>query len=244
MRLAREMKRVNIIIPIKNRPELAEQTIRSLYENTPRDDFELYVYGDGPDRATYELLFSLRDKYEFDLSVNTKSQGPGWCRNKICEFLKGCASSKARFLYHSDSDVYFLPGWLDALIEAYETFSEKIKLFGAGCHPYLHTNQVWQKLVYPDQEPVIVHTKDAIPGFTAFMDWETWDKYGPYDEHKGISGSEDWKFCQDIVKDGFYVASIWPEKVIHCGKTNSDGKPAIGAELMGEIPGHPEIKIL
>lgn len=227
---------VNIIIPIgPNRPELADQTIRSLYENT--DEFGLYVYADGADSETSELLESLKEEYGFDLSVNTQSKGPGWCRNTLCKFLKSYTPAKAPFLYHSDSDVYFLPGWLDDLIRAYETFPE-VKLFGAGCHPYLLTNQILEK------DGVVVHTKDAIPGFTAFMDWETWDKYGPYDEHVGISGSEDWKFCQDIVKDGGLVASIFPEKVIHCGKTNSNGKLAIGGELMGPIEGHPEIKIL
>jgi GT2 family glycosyltransferase len=213
---------------------LAEQTIRSLYENTLKEDFNLFIYLDGANEETYQAVRSL--EFNFNLWSQTNSMGPGWCRNAICDILTD-NEQRAHFLYHSDSDVYFLPSWLDALIKAYETFPQ-VKLFGAGCHPYLHTNLVLEK------DGLVVHTKDAIPGFTAFMDWETWDKYGPYDEHKGIMGSEDWAFCQRIVKDGFYVASLWPELVIHCGKTNSDGNPATGHELIKEIPGHPEIKIL
>lgn len=231
------MAKVNIVLPCRNRAELAEQTIVSLYEHTPKEDINVWVYADGPDGVTGATLAYLQKKYGFILYENLTSQGPGWCRNIICRLLS-YAPERAKFLYHTDSDVYFLDGWLDDLIHAYDIFHDKVKLFGAGCHPYLHTNQVLEK------DGVTVHTKDAIPGFTAFMDWDTWQQYGPYNEFKGIMGSEDWAFCQKIVKDNFFVASIMPEKVVHCGRTNSNNQPATGSELMGVVPGHPEIKIL
>jgi len=225
--------KTNIILPIKNRAALAEQTLQSLYQNTPREDFDLRVYLDGPDPETKAMVIGLQKEYGFVLHENNESQGPGWCRNIFCKLLTNCPT-KGDFLYHSDSDVYFKAGWLDALIKAYKAFPQ-VKLFGAGCHPYLETNLVLEK------DGLTVHTKDAIPGFTAFMSWETWEQYGPYIEHKGIMGSEDWVFCQKIIKDGHYVASIVPELVVHCGKTNSDGNPATGSERMEQIEG---IKIL
>lgn len=225
--------KVNIIIPIKNRAKLAYQTICSLYENTPKEDFNLFVFLDGPDSETEDAVRGLRAEEGFWLFKNTESQGPAWCRNTICRLIR-YSDLLAPYLYHSDSDVYFRLGWLDRLITTYELFPD-VKLLGGGGHPYLHTNQRLENGNY------VVNTKDAVPGFTAFMDWEVWDKYGPYNEHRGIMGSEDWKFCQDIVRDGKHVGVIEPEFVVHCGKTNSDGNPATGAELMTDIEG---VKIL
>ncbi len=231
--------KVNIIIPVKSRPELLEQTVRSLFENTSTDDFNLYLFLDGVDHETRTAALGLvkditRIAGWFHLHENEESQGPGWCRNTICRLIR-YSPARAGYLYHSDADVYFMPGWLDALIEAYDKFPE-VKLLGGGGHPYLKTNQRLER------DGIIVNTKDAVPGFTAFMDWEVWDRWGPYDEHRDIMGSEDYKMCQDIIKDGSFVGVIEPELIVHCGKTNSRGEPATGHEHMTEIPGHPEIE--
>jgi glycosyltransferase involved in cell wall biosynthesis len=224
----------NIIIPCHGRAELAEQTIESLYKNTPRDSFTLHVYADAPDPETTAVLTNLRNRYNFTMYENNEAQGPGWCRNMICRLLTH-AKERGQFLYHSDSDIYFMEGWLEALIKAYNALHDEVKLFGAGSHPYHLTNQVLER------DGVVVHTKDAIAGFTAFMDWETWFRYGPYIEFKGIMGSEDFVFCRKIVDSGSFVASIYPEKIIHCGKTNSNGQLATGHERMVRIEG---VKIL
>jgi hypothetical protein len=78
------------------------------------------------------------------------------------------------------------------------------------------------------------------------MTWETWDKYGPFSDNNRnedikIMGSEDWAFCQEIIKDGFKVGSIEPEVVIACGKTNTYGNPATGSETFKKFEG---VKVL
>ena len=65
------------------------------------------------------------------------------------------------------------------------------------------------------------------------MRWEMWDKYGPLDAHAvGPGQSEDWKFCQDIIKDGGLVGSLQPHLVFNCGITNSLGDDSPGADQM------------
>jgi len=56
-------------------------------------------------------------------------------------------------------------------------------------------------------------------------------------QEKKISGSEDFAFCQKIVKDGFKVGSIEPEVVIHTGKTNTYQEKATGHETFKEVEG-------
>jgi hypothetical protein len=49
---------------------------------------------------------------------------------------------------------------------------------------------------------------------------------------KGVGQSEDWAFCQKIIKDGGRVGSVYPRVVFNCGITNSYGQPSPGADVM------------
>lgn len=232
-------KQVTIVIPAFNRPELTRQTLESLFQNTNPKLYDLHVVDDGSDAETHKLLIELRRQFSGWTRIrNNEPIGPAASRNMVCSNL--LASFKGKYLYHSDNDVYFKPGWLEKLIEAYEALEKttQIKLLGGGCHPYLQNNTT-TKLQNADWQ---VGIKDAVSGYSQLMTWETWDKYGPFDEGQGsqeikIMGSEDWALCQRIIKDGFFVASIEPEVVIHCGKTNTYGAPATGSETFKDIEG-------
>jgi len=234
------MKKVDIIIPVHNRLEHTIQTLDSLILNTDSELFNLYVVDDKSNDHVYQELemYKRRAPIPFYLSHNFENIGPGASRNAICNMIKE-DRNRSKYLYHSDNDVYFKTGWLERLIQVYEYAENcqfKIKVLGASCHPYLQSSE---RLPIPLG---YIGLKDAVSGYSQFMTWETWEKYGPFDEtmrgqEKKIMGSEDWAFCQKIVRDGYRVGSIEPEIIVPCGKTNTYGEKATGHETFKEVAG-------
>jgi len=107
---------VNITMLVKDRPRLTRQAIESLYANTPRELFDLYVRDDG---STEENVVMIREALTYRnaaLSLSKESKGTGKSRNRVIEWARNCSPSD--LLYLSDNDVYFKPGWLETLLEA------------------------------------------------------------------------------------------------------------------------------
>lgn len=232
-------KPVQIVMPMHNRWKMTEQSIKSLFANTPHNLFKFYVINDGSDPNDRENLLSLLRSLPSDMWLyfeNKEAMSPGLSRNWVCKQITK-HDERGVFLYHSDNDVYFKEGWLDKLMYAtYQLEKQGVLLIGGGCHPYLQDNRV---INIPQAQ---VGIKDAVSGYSQMMKWQTWDEFGPFDETMRdaavkIMGSEDWAFCQKIVKAGKYVGALEPEVVIHCGKTNTYGNPATGNETFKEVPG-------
>lgn len=232
------MKQVDIIIPVHNRPEHTKQSLFSLIENTDERLYNLYIIDDCSDTETAEFI---RETYADNLTWvelfrNEINIGPGASRNYVTRKITE-SGNRSNYLYHTDNDVYFTKGWLEKLIRAYElSCPYQVRLIGGGCHPYLQTKEI---LPYRDFN---VGIKDAVSGYSQLMAWEDWDEFGPFDEtmrnaEKKIMGSEDWAFCQKIIKDGYKVGSIEPEVVIATGKTNTYGEPATGHETFKRVEG-------
>lgn len=227
-------------MPVHNRWSHTKQSLISLFEHTDPMLAKITVVDDLSDDGTTENLEKFKDTYknahDWELYHNRTNIGPGASRNFIASALEH-RGEKKKYIYHSDNDVYFKEGWLEKLLYAYEQ-SEKqgIRLLGGGCHPYLQNNGV---IELPQAK---IGIKDAVSGYSQLMTWETWNKYGPFDEsmrgaEKKIMGSEDWAFCQKIIKDGFLVGSLEPEVVIHTGKTNTYGESATGIETFKDQEG-------
>ncbi len=236
--------KVNIVIPCHNRWELTKQTLDSLFANTPIDLYDLWVIDDVSAEEDRQKMIEYHTTHKFNLILNPENIGPAASRNETCKLIteKGL---RGDYLYHSDNDVYFstnaLTNWLQQLVDIYKDLQKQntgVKLLGASCHPYLQDN--YQIQVTPGFG--IVGVKDAVSGYSQLMTWDTWDKYGPFsdsnrDAEQKIMGSEDWAFCQDIIKDGFKVASVRPELVVPCGRTNTYGNPATGHETFKQVEG-------
>jgi len=229
------MQKVNIIMPVHNRWDLTKQSLDSLLKNTSLNLVKITIVDDNSDPENIEKLMDYEEKHHAQLEVyyNKLNIGPGASRNFICNALERRGEAK-QYLYHTDNDVYFKEGWLEKLLEAYNHVNYlsggKVKVLGASCHPYLQNNGS-----DPVGEGYRIGFKDAVSGYSQLMEWTTWKKYGPFDEtmrnaEKKIMGSEDWAFCQKIVKDGFLVGSIEPELVIPTGKHNTYGDLATGYE--------------
>lgn len=240
--------KVDIIMPVFNRWEHTKQSLDSLFANTPEDLYELYIVNDHSDKSTggllAEYIFGWAKRKNVHIHTNPVNIGPGASRNLITKMITD-SNKRSKYLYHSDNDVFFAKGWLETLLVVYKKNKDTIKLLGAGCHPYLQTSRRVQSEdedLPPAAWGFAVGIKDAVSGYSQLMSWDVWDKYGPFDEsmrnaEKKIMGSEDWAFCQKIVKDGFYVGSLEPELVIATGKTNTYGEPATGSETFRNEPG-------
>lgn len=238
------MKQVNIVMPVHNRWEHTKQSLDSLLENTDPKLCSIWVVDDKSDEENLKNLEDYHHNYhgdhDFRLYRNRDNIGPGASRNFICDAIEK-TGNKLQYLYHSDNDVYFKPKWLETLIAVYEScIDDGVKLLGGGCHPYLQNNILLE--VFEGSIHCNVGIKDAVSGYSQLMSWDTWKKYGPFDEtmrnaEKKIMGSEDWAFCQKIIADGFKVGSIEPEVVIATGKTNTYGEPATGNETFKEVEG-------
>lgn len=233
------MERVNIIIPVHNRPAHTMQTIESLYKAGDRDLWTLTVVDDGSEGETRSIVNTLAQMYDFTSIRHDKAIGPGPSRNEAARAMVE-RLPRGEFIYHSDNDVFFTPGWLPKMLRCFEVMPRDIKVLGGSCHPYLQNKHAIS--LNPDMPGMQVGIKDAVSGYSQLMTWETWMKYGPFDEtmrnaDRKIMGSEDWAFCQKIIQDGFRVGSIEPEVVIPCGKTNTYGDPATGSETFKPFEG-------
>jgi len=220
-------EKVNIVIPCYNRWRHTEQSLETLFENTPEDLYVLYVVEDKSTDSTREHLIELNTYNRFRLILNEENIGPAASRNETC-YLISRLGERLPYLYHSDNDVAFTPGWLETLIEEYEMVKHKVKILGGSSHPF--------HFPFEDMPCSKVKLVHALAGYSHFMDWAVWDKYGPYSvsgRHPTsgmIMGSEDWLISKQIADDGYHVGAIFPEIVYNTGITNTYGKPTTGAE--------------
>lgn len=228
----------NIIMLMKDRAALTLQALNSLYKNTDSADFNLTLVDDDshPDvRGMISDWISLPVHDNCTMLQITRGRSiTGQARN-LGVYWSEKIFGRGEFLYLSDNDVFFTPDWASVLIEALERVPG-FKLIGGSTHPY----HGWDMSIQAglSTRVISVRNHDAVSGYSQMMRWETWDKYGPLDAHAaGVGQSEDFKFCQQIVKDGGRVGSVWPEVVYACGLTNTFGEPSIGADKMTRYPG-------
>jgi GT2 family glycosyltransferase len=138
---------------------------------------------------------------------------------------------RGNWLCFLDNDVAVFEHWLANMIEI--ASCPGAHLLGGQRHPYHKPNQ---RLVYATGR--CVEETDAVAGYSMFMSWDTWDRFGPFDANaKGIGQSEDWAFSQRVKKGGGIVGYIHPPVLAHCGLTNTDSKPATGHEAFERFPG-------
>ena len=232
----------NIVMLVKDRPRLTEQCLRTLYMHTPIDQFNLTVVDDGSWPETQRVVKGYHGYANIETVTIQHSVGVvGFLRN----FGVGVAERKfgrGDWLYFSDNDVAFLPGWLERLTDRL-TFGETLGLgvLGGYRHPFhgrIGGGTAGEEMaVLLEKEEGIVLT-DAVAGYSHLMFWDTWDAYGPFDSHaKGVCKSEDFAFCRKVIEAGGYVGYIEPAVIANCGITNSENKRAVGAESFPRLPG-------
>jgi len=221
------MKPACVILITKDRPKLFEQTIKSLFENTPRELFDLIIIDDGSEQITPVHM-------KANHLIITDFKSPSTCRNLGMEIA---ARKRYKYVYHTDNDMYFLPGWLEKCIDLKENKGWKdLAIIGPYCHPYLQENNDILENKSED-----FYTVDANSGNSWFMETKDYLHYGLI-EHEGIMNSEDWEMCQRIRKDKKFCVALRDKMVLHCGITNSRGEPSVGADLLLEELSKAKIK--
>ncbi len=224
---------VNIVLETNgSRPRLLEQTLRTLYENTPKDQFNLVMIFDGQEPASPEWMNPISYANTSILRLDPPCNVTGRLKN-LGAYWSEKQFGRGEWLLFIDDDVAFLPGWLEKMIMVCSSMNAFGGSLLGGCrHPYHGINLEHRVGRFGWQQT------DAVAGYSMLMRWETFDKYGPFDAHaKGIAQSEDYAFARRIVDDGGKVGYIHPPVLYHTGVTNSSGQPATGAEKIERVPG-------
>ncbi len=225
---------INVVMLVKDRPRLTEQAIDSLMKHTA-GGFNLTIIDDGSvsmngTHSHLRVVWAGSKSWTVLRVVEGKGI-TGQARN-LGVYWAEKYWGRGDWLYLSDNDVYFTEGWDEKMVRALEMTGHPIKLLGGSTHPFHKPNAVRSYGGFS------IHTHDAVSGYSQLMRWEIWDKYGPLDAHApGIRQSEDWAFCQKIIKDLGLVGSINPPVVYDCGLTDTFGEPAIGVEQIPRYEG-------
>ncbi len=219
---------MNIVMLVKDRPRLTFQCLTTLVRYTDVE-WNAVIIDDGSKHQTRDMLslFGVRDNIA--VLRNETSKGiTGQARN-LGVYWAEKYWGRGDYLYLSDNDVCFLPGWANKMNNTMFAAGDDLKVLGGARHPYhqpIADFNGWQET-------------EAVAGYSQLMEWETWEVWGPLDAHApGTCQSEDFKFCQDIRKDGFKVGYMTEPVLIDCGITGTDGKSSIGAEAKLMVEGY------
>lgn len=230
----------NIVMIAHDRPELTLQALVSLAKYTDPESYNLTIIDDASkvpvQFGDYRLeplaprTAILRIERSKGITGQARNLGVYWAERYW---------GRGDWLYLSDNDVYFKEGWLDILIDAMRHTQGRVALLGGGTHPFHQPTTEYGQTLRGHLGPCVgnraVLGRDAVAGYSHFMKWDLWDRFGPHEAHApGTGKSEDFKFCQDVLKAGFGVASLEPEVVVNCGVTNTAGEQMPGADLVRE----------
>ena len=233
---------VNFTMLAHNRPRLTKQALASL-ENTQGANITIYNNGlddfhgmddeelqNGEANTSYWVtVFCAGRPNAWTFCGYHPNLGTGESRNMV---IKASEETFGRgdYLYLSDNDVFFKPGWLETLIRCYEAAWEYgCRVIGGVGHPY---HQPYEGLVQVGDYGV--HAVHAQPLQSMLMKWEVWDKYGPFckTEPGRVCQSEDVDFTNKIIADGGKIGVVSPALIVNTGITNSFGEHIPGWELV------------
>ncbi len=227
---------------------LLRQCIESLYANTPLDQFTCTVLDDeSSDFRLKKYLRSITHRNFSLLEVSNSGNVLSQLKNTAVAYSEQ-RFGRGDFLHLGDSDVYFMPGWMDKLTRCALLTEPKFTLWGGQIHPF-HQPLEGSPLIYGDGKIEGQMTEHSIlDGPSWLMRWATWDLCGPLDRTTapGACQSEEYGFCERLTKRGikhndleFGHPDVWysparigviiPHCVIHTGLTQSSGAPAPGA---------------
>lgn len=142
---------------------------------------------------------------------------------------------KGDFLYLSDNDVFFYPAIFEKLVPIFK-YAKTLgfKVIGAYNHPFHQTVNTYP--VYGGGTEIIssVNEVEALALQSMLMEWETWEKYGPFDDTPvgKVRMSEDVAFTNKIKADGGKIGVVSPNLVVNTGITDSFGEKIPGWEIV------------
>ncbi len=237
----------NICIIARGRHRLLAQTIDSLYANTDQKEFTCTVaHDDGPDEDfRVRRLLQWIERRNFQL-ISVRNSGHVLAQLKnLAVFQSRMRFGAGDWLYISDSDVCFLPGWLQKLTDCAQT-SERygFRLWGGQIHPFHHAvppkeggvNFCGSVLDVDGIRDCTWTEHSVLDGPSWLMRWRTWREVGPLSRTcaPGTCQSEDAEWCGRLTAPknggsyGYRIGVTSPHVVVHTGLTNSAGEDCVG----------------
>ncbi len=216
--------KVNFTMLCHGRDRLFKQALNSIGDTS---EMAVDIFADDPTFEVHRIAREFIQDKEGSYTAIGKSKGTGGARNSV---ISAANCHRGDYLYLSDDDVFFKPGWMQTLVNAYEkAWEHGFKVIGAYNHPYHQPIAT-----VPVGDGNVVHEVYALALQSMLMKWEVWDKYGPFREtHPGaVCQGEDCDFGNAIRADGGRLGVIAPALLVNCGITNSFGQPIPGADLV------------
>jgi len=181
-----EIPVVSVIIPVYNNLSLTLECLASIQENSSTVNLEIILVNDGSDEFSNQILDNIpnivcihnNDRIGYTLSCN-----------------EGAKSAKGKFLLFLNNDVQVTPGWLEAMIDIFET---RENVGGVG-----------SKIIYPDgylQEAGALLNIDGTVDMIGHGSNPQWDEYNYVREVDFCSG-----VCLMVVKDKFWEVGGFDE---------------------------------
>ncbi len=208
----------NIVFLVRDRFRLTEQGLESLYAHTKLEDFNLTIVDDQSEDFRVRRLLAkfgakpnatlIRLETSAHVLARAKNIGVAWSEQTF---------GRRDWLYISDSDVYFMPNWLEKLtIFATMTEGDDFRLWGGQVHPYHHPipNSAWNDYFVLD-------------GPSWLLRWHMWTPMDPSCA-PGTCKGEDGSWCDRLRLSGGRIGVVDPHVVIHTGLTNTAGEDAPG----------------
>lgn len=232
---------------VKDRPRLTKQALESIGST---DDMTVMIRDDSKVEnwnvvEDFTQKNSIKGRICYHISHNV---GTGFARNDVIETSEQ-AFGRGDYLYLSDNDVFFQPGWLDKLIKCYEcAWQYGFRVVGAYNHPFHHPidGEPWVAIPHfrslaeslmvgsPVEPEFIVKPVLALALQSMLMRWEVWDEFGPFNATTPgrVCDGEDVAFGNKIRETGGKLGVVSPALLVNCGITNSFGQKIPGWELV------------
>ena len=223
------MSKCNFTLLCRDRLTLTKQCLMSLKRSGCMKDLSITIFDDASNDETREFL----ERWCFDngafLMSEAESVGTGNARNTVIT-LSEAEYGRDEFLYLSDNDVCFFPGWLEILIKAYRVaWLDCFKVLGGYNHPF---HQPVASLPIPGC--CEVKQVEALALQSMLMSWWAWDAYGKFCSTPvgRVCMGEDVEFAWRIAADKGKLGVVHPAVVVNTGITNSFGEKIPGWELV------------
>lgn len=120
--------KVTVIMPVFNAAHMVVDALRSVEaQDFPRDQMQIVVGDNGSTDNTRELISRLFPEVEI---ATTSDRGCGFARNAALALARG------QYICCTDADCVADPGWLSALVRAFETSPASVACLGGDIRPY------------------------------------------------------------------------------------------------------------
>lgn len=226
----------NVTMLVHNRAKLTGQALDSL---GPTKNFSVTILTDSSDDAAdYAVGYTYNKRAKCVETGSEDNLGTGSLRNMVIKQSEEIFG-RGDYLYLSDNDVFFKPGWLETLIACYEeSWKFGYRILGAYNHPY--HQHVGEPLLMPSTHPknswyrTSIREVEALALQSMIMRWSVWDQYGPFDETAPgkVCQGEDTYFAHRITAAGYKLGVVDPPLLVNTGITNSFGERIPGWELV------------